>query len=304
MGDFHGLPTRGLENEYLHLEFLADAGPRIVRLALAGSSENLFAELPHKKIETDGTSIMRGSLPRAEDALSHGDFFLRGGHRLWHSPEAMPRTYLPDNAGVTVEEIDGGVRLRQPTEAMTGITKSIEIRLDPQRAAATITHRLQNDGARVVECAPWAITMLPLGGVAILPQTVSAIDAQGLLPNRNLVLWQYTRVNDARLELNDATIRVHARAELPPCKIGYFNRRGWIAYWRAGVLFVKRFEPQLDQPHPDFNCNAEVYCNGEFIELETLAPLTRMAPGQSALHVEMWELHSRVNLDSANELMR
>lgn len=285
--DFYGLPTRIIENQHLRLEFLADAGPRIVRLSFAGSSENFFVELPHKKIETP-----------------LGDFFLRGGHRLWHSPEAMPRTYLPDNAGVIVEDFDGGVRLRQPTEALTGITKSIEIRLDPRRAAATITHRLQNDGAHAVEFAPWAITMLPLGGVAVLPQTIGAIDAHGLLPNRNLVLWQYTRVNDARLELNDDAMRVHARADLPPCKIGYFNRRGWIAYWRAGLLFVKRFAPQIDQMHADFNCNAEVYCNDEFIELETLAPLTWMAPGQSATHVETWELHSGVNLNSLNELMK
>jgi hypothetical protein len=285
--DFYGLSTRTIENQHLRLEFLADAGPRIVRLSLAGSRENIFAELPHKKIET-----------------ACGDYFLRGGHRLWHSPEAMPRTYLPDNAGVTIEPIDGGVRLQQPTEALTGITKSIEIHLDQKHPVATITHRLQNDGAEMVEFAPWAITMLPLGGVAFLPQTMGAIDAHSLLPNRNLVLWAYTRVNDARLELNDDTIRIHARADLPPCKIGYFNRRGWIAYWRNNTLFVKRFTPKIDQAHPDYNCNAEMYCNDEFIELETLAPLTRIAPGQSAAHVETWELRSGLPLDSASELMK
>ena len=273
--NFYGLPTRTVENKFLRLEFLADAGPRIVRLSLAGSSENVLAELPHKKIE-----------------IAHGDFFLRGGHRLWHSPEAMPRTYLPDNAGLRI-----GVRLRQPTEALTGITKSIEIRLDAQRAAAVITHRLQNDGARAVEFAPWAITMLPLGGVAILPQNIGAVDPPGLLPNRNLVVWPYTRIHDARLELNDDTIRIYARAELPPCKIGYFNRRGFIAYWRNNILFVKRFAPQIDQPHPDYHCNAEVYCNDEFIELETLAPLMRIEPGQLAMHIETWELYSGVGSD-------
>jgi hypothetical protein len=285
--DFFGLPTRAIENNFLRLEFLVDAGPRIVRLSLAGSSENVLAELPRKKIETP-----------------LGDYFLRGGHRLWHSPEAMPRTYLMDNAGVTIESIADGVRLRQPTESLTGITKSIEIRLDSNRPLATITHRLQNDGTETVEFAPWAITMLPLGGVAILPQNVGAIDTHSLLPNRNLVFWSYTRVNDARLELNDDAIRVRARADLPPCKIGYFNRRGWIAYWRNNILFVKRFTPQIAQAHPDYNCNAEMYCNDEFIELETLAPLARIAPGQSAAHVETWELRSGVTLDSVSELMK
>jgi hypothetical protein len=275
--DFYGLPTQTIGNHHLQLEFLADAGPRIVRLSLAGARENLFAELPRKKIETP-----------------HGDYFLRGGHRLWHSPEAMPRTYLPDNAGVTIQPVEGGVRLWQPTEALTGITKNIELRLDPKRAVATITHRLLNDGAETVEFAPWAITMLPLGGTAILPQTVGAIDEAGLLPNRNLVVWPYTRIADARLELGDDLIQIQAHAALPALKIGCMNRHGWLAYLRNGTLFVKRFKPQPDRAHPDFDCNTEIYCNDEFIELETLGPLTRLQPGQSVSHVETWEVYSGV----------
>jgi hypothetical protein len=41
-GDFYGLPTRIISNQHLWLEFLAGAGPRIVRLSLAGSDENLL----------------------------------------------------------------------------------------------------------------------------------------------------------------------------------------------------------------------------------------------------------------------
>lgn len=38
--DFYGLPTRVLDNGYLRLEYLVGAGPRLVRLFLAGSEEN------------------------------------------------------------------------------------------------------------------------------------------------------------------------------------------------------------------------------------------------------------------------
>lgn len=124
------------------------------------------------------------------------------------------------------------------------------------------------------------------------------MDEHGFLPNRHLVLWQYTRIRDPRLELGNEFIRVHARAQLPPCKIGYLNRAGWIAYWRAGDLFVKRFAPHADQPHVDFNCNAEVYCNDEFVELETLAPLVQLEPGQSVTHDEHWEFYPGVALES------
>jgi hypothetical protein len=279
--DFYGLRTRAVENEHLRVEFLAEAGPRLVRLFRRGSSENWLAEVPQKKVSTP-----------------YGDYFFRGGHRLWCAPERMPETYLPDHAGLTVEELPDGIRLCQPVEPWTGMRKSITIRLDPCRAALALTHRIENTAAAPVELAPWAITMLKLGGAAILPQPMGAVDAPGFLPNRHLVLWAYTRIDDPRLELSDAFIRVHARAELPACKIGYLNRAGWIAYGRDGVWFVKRFAPQTDQPHVDFNCNVEVYCNDEFIELETLAPLVRLEPGQSVTHDETWELHGGVELES------
>ena len=44
--DFHGLPTRSLENNHLRVDYLLEAGPRLVRLILAGSSANLLAEVP------------------------------------------------------------------------------------------------------------------------------------------------------------------------------------------------------------------------------------------------------------------
>ena len=44
-GDFYGEETLVLENEHLLVEVLATAGPRIVRLQLAGSGENLFGEV-------------------------------------------------------------------------------------------------------------------------------------------------------------------------------------------------------------------------------------------------------------------
>jgi hypothetical protein len=286
MTPFYGLPTRSIENKNLRLEFLANAGPRLVRLFAFGSKENLLAEVPTLKHPT-----------------AHGDFFFRGGHRLWHAPESLARTYMPDNDRLVVQELAEGVRLTQPAEPETGITKSVEIHLDPEHPIVTLIHTLQNDGAESVELAPWAITQLKLGGVAILPQQRKPLDKDGLLPNRSLALWTYTRLHDSRLELRDEYIAIHARPELPPCKVGYLNREGWLAYQLNDVLFIKRFQPIVEATHPDFNCNAEVYCGDKFIELETLAPLVCLAPGQAATHQEVWEVR-RVGEESVEELIR
>ncbi len=274
--DFYGLPTRVLENGHLRLEYLAQAGPRIVRLFVAGSQDNLLAELPSFSMDTPS-----------------GPYFIRGGHRLWHSPEAFPRSYLPDNDGLIVEEIADGVRLVQPIEPASGIRKSIEIRLASGQASATLTHELKNEGVWPIELAPWAITQLRLGGVAILPQQEGPLDAAGLLANRQIVLWPYTRWSDPRLQPGDDLVLIRAQStrSVPPCKIGYLNRHGWSAYLIGGTLFVKRFEASVDRPHPDFGCNAEVYCCDQFIEVESIGPLVTLEPGASTRHIETWELY-------------
>ena len=55
--DFHGLPTRSLANDHLTLDYLAEAGPRIVRLFLAGSHTNLLAESPDMSWDTPPAPI-------------------------------------------------------------------------------------------------------------------------------------------------------------------------------------------------------------------------------------------------------
>ncbi len=278
MGDFHGEPTRVLENQSIQLEYLANSA-RIVRFSLKGKN-NLFADLPKPPLRTP-----------------YGDFKFRGGHRVWHSPEAIPRTYMPDNEGAEINEIPNGVRISMPTEPWTNIAKAIEIEINPDQPQVILRHELRNDGAWAAEFAPWALTMLRLGGVGIFPQPTGNTDESGLLSNRHLELWPYTRLNDPRLTLRDDFSLIHATPSLPAVKIGYLNTHGWMAYWLDGVLFVKRFNLQPGASYPDHGCNAETYCNDEFIELETLGPLAQVEPGESILHSETWEVYTELRSD-------
>jgi hypothetical protein len=275
--EFNGWPTRILENRFLRLEYLTDA-PRIVRFAPAGKP-NLFADLGKEMVATE-----------------HGDFYFRGGHRLWHAPEAMPRTYVPDNEGARVSDIPGGVRIDQPVEAWTNISKSLEIRLNPDQPQVIVRHELRNDGPWAVELAPWALTMFRQGGVAIFPQPVGNTDPAGLLANRQLVIWPYTQLgSDPRLVLRDDCILIRATPSLPPVKIGYFNPHGWEGYWLDGTLFVKRFDSPAGASFPDGGCNTETYCNHKFIELETLGALASLAPGATTVHTETWEIYDSLD---------
>jgi hypothetical protein len=284
---FYGQKTELIENDHLRLEYLLNAGPRLVRLSLAGSDDNLLAEVPEKTYETP-----------------YGVFHVYGGHRLWHAPEAFPRTYHPDNDGFAVEKLIDGARLTGGLELGTGLRKRIELHLAADHPGLILDHSISNEGAWAVELAPWAITMLRLGGWLVLPQQVGPLDPAGLLPNRQLVLWPYASWNDPRLKLYDDFVCLQAQAQLPPLKIGAFNRAGWVAYLRNGVLFRKRFTPQPDLPHVDFGCNVESYNNDQFIEMETLGPLARIEPGGTISHREEWEFTSGMPKVTSFESLR
>jgi hypothetical protein len=268
------LEKRILKNGFLELEYLTGS-LRISGLTPAGKT-NLLADL--------------GDL--APVPTPYGDFYFRGGHRLWHAPESMPRTYIPDPGELKITELTNGVFLEERIEPGTGIRKQIEILLDPGSPTVRLTHTMVNEGLWPVELAPWAITQLRLGGTAILPMPAGDADPAGLLPNRQFSLWPYTRIDDPRLRLDDRIILFIAHALLPPFKIGYFNPHGWLAYWLDGVLFRKTFEIRESVAHPDNNSNAELYCNDRFVELETLGLLTTLQPNESITHLETWEIFS------------
>ncbi len=285
MTDFHGEPTRVLENRYLQLEYLANSA-RIVRLSPIGKS-NLFADLGLTSTQTP-----------------FGDFYFRGGHRLWHAPEAMPRSYMPDNEGAAVSDIHNGIRIEMPPEPWTHIAKSIEIQLNPDQPQVILHHELRNEGAWPVELAPWAVTMFRLGGIGIFPQPTGNADDAGLLSNRQFSLWPYTRIEDPRLTLRDDFLLVRASPSLPPIKIGYYNSQGWLGYWLDGIMFVKRFDALDGTQYPDHVCNSEIYCNDQFVELESLGPLQLVRPGQTVFHSEFWEVYRSLDVPFIPEHIR
>jgi len=271
---FLGQECVSLENETLKLLVTQSIGPRILSLQFS-DGENLLAELPDFVTECPGT----------------GTFHFYGGHRLWHAPEEPARTYLPDDSAVEISTFQNGLKATQQTEPKTGLQKSIEIQLAADSAQVVLTHRITNHGLWDVTCAPWAITQLKTGGTAIFPQI--KIDT-GVLPNRTLMLWPYTDMTSPNVYWGSNYILVQANMT-SPFKIGFPNPRGWQAYWLNGTLFVKHAEYNAHAEYYDFGSSSECYCNDKFIELETVAPITTIAPGATATHVETWNLYKDID---------
>jgi hypothetical protein len=241
--------------------------------------ENLFAVLPNEPLDYPGEGI----------------FYLYGGHRLWYAPEDPHRTYIPDNEPVEVANVPGGIRVTQPVEEKTGICKSMTITLPDENALVVVDHCLKNLGRMPFELAPWAITKLKTGGVAILPQVSATVDEHGVLPNRRIVLWPYTQVNSSHITWGDRFIFVQANMQEGALKLGFPNPLGWLGYVLGNTLFVKGVEYQSDEFYYDQGSSSECYCNPRLLELETLGPRTCISPGEAVTHRETWSLFTPID---------
>jgi hypothetical protein len=260
-----------MKNSTLRLLVTVNVGPRILQLQSVGG-ENLLAVLPEA----------------AELTPSGQTYRFHGGHRLWHAPEDPERSYVPDDVPVLVAPLSTHtVQFAAPVEALTGIQKTMRITLPDDSSTVIIDHILANQSAEAAVLAPWAITQLRPGGFGILPL---AQEATGLLPNRRLALWPYTEITSPYIRWDDRYLFIDANMTGGKLKVGWNNPRGWLGYWRDGLLFVKKAAYQAEATYFDFGSSSECYTDPRFLELETLGPRVILPPGESVSHRETWQI--------------
>lgn len=265
-----------LANREVELIVTADVGPRVLRFAFQGGP-NVFAEIPGQ-----------------QGGTGEKEWMIRGGHRLWVAPEEKPATYEPDNDPVAVTEIPHGVRTDQKPGPITRVAKRMEITLAPDRREVRILHTLTNRGRKPVLLAPWALTVMAPGGMAIIPLPKKISHAERLTHNQEWSLWGYTDLSDPRWTLGSRYLFFRQDRNRGPNKLGIAHREGWVAYQLEDLVFIKYFQRIEGKRYPDGGVNFETFSNEQMLELESLGPLMRLAPGRSVKHEERWTLHRGV----------
>jgi hypothetical protein len=270
--EYRGGAALTLATRALELTVTTSVGPRVVSFRPApGRRRNVFLEIP------------------ASEPRYHG-LFLRGGHRLWHAPEHIVRTYQPDDDPLAVKRLAAGVALTAPTEAKTGLQKAMTIELRGERTVK-VTHTLTNRGLWAAECAAWPVTMLRGGGYGVIPLPPKGSHEDGdLLPAYALVPWSYTDLSLPLWNLRRDFIGIDVAKAKQAQKLGLTSYPGWSACWLEGVTFVK-YAPVLPATrYPDLGSAFETFTNGAMLEFETLGPLVSLRPGQKTTQVEYWTL--------------
>jgi hypothetical protein len=279
--DYKGWPNSyRISNGEVELVITSDIGPRIMRYAFPGG-QNVFKEFAE-------------GLGKSGEAK----WQLRGGHRIWVAPEDAVRTYAPDNGPVHIT-IQGDVLVAtEPVEALTGFEKQITVKLAARGTGVEVLHRIRNTNKMKVEMAPWALSMMAQGGVGIHGFPPRGRHPEMLAPTNPLVMFAFTDLSDKRWQFTKKylILRQDANNHGQPQKLGSFNQHTWSAYLLGSDLFIKHYEAEPTRTYPDMGASFETFTNAEFLEQETLGPLTRLAPGESVEHIERWTLHKNVHI--------
>ncbi|HEY0615163.1 MAG TPA: hypothetical protein VGC96_11000 [Candidatus Elarobacter sp.] len=265
--------TIRLTNGVVELRVPAAFGPRVMHYGFV-----------------DGPNVF-GDAAAAQRETPHGMWRAYGGHRLWAAPERFPETYTVDDRPPAIEHTGLRLLARRARDPQTGLVAGIELQLDPDGTGVRVTHELANEGRSPQRLAAWGLTVVAAGGTALIPNPEFRPQREALLPARAMVLWRYTDLSDPRFVFGPSFVRLRCDPERPtPNKIGVACERGWFAYLTGGTAFVVRTAYDAAADYPDRDCSVEVYTEGGFCEVETLAPLTTLAPGEVTRHVERWSL--------------
>ena len=275
-----------LWNDNVEIVVTTDIGPRIIAYRFRGR-ENILAELGEKP-----------AIPS-----EFGVFHVWGGHRLWHAPENMPRSYVPDDSPVSFElQGDNCIRVWSKPERGVLIEKEMCISLAAEGTRVTIEHKLTNRGYWPVELAAWGLTVMRGGGMTIVPNEPYLPHSMKLTPARPMVLWNYTNLSDKRWIFGNRYTRLMCDESIDyPQKAGFANKQGWAGYLQGSTLFVKRFGYQEGLEYPDYGCNFETFTSGSFMEVESLGPLVKLETGATTIHEERWFLFDNVKAEDSDD---
>ena len=271
--EYKGTPCLLLSNAVVEMLVSTAFGPRVLVYGFAGGQN--FFRVFDDQIRNANTN----------------EWQIYGGHRLWLAPEAHPRSYYPDNGPIEYRQRNDTVAFIAPIETDTGCQKIIDITLQADSSTVILNHHIVNHNVWDIELSAWGLSVMNIGGRAIIPHEDFRPHPDYLAPARSLVLWHFTDMSDPRFTWGRKYIQMaQDSGRTEKIKIGVYNTKGREAYILHDEVFIKQHAFIGGATYPDMGCNAEFFTNSEFLEMESLSPLTMVPPGGEIQHTEVWSL--------------
>ena len=269
-----------ITNGYLTLIISLEFGPRVLSFHSV-DADNIFLEDEEGKLFI--TSKETVSIYGEENI-----FYLKGGHRMWVSPETW-YTYYPDNDKVHYDIIGDRLIIHQPHQNINDLKQTMEIEFK-EKNLVQVKQIVKNTDNIPKLISPWSITVMKGPGLEIIPMPK---EDMGFLPQRHISIWAYgAKANDPRAYFGDRYASLYFEKDnFEPFKVGFRVTDNFALYMADKSVFVKRFIYDKNITYPDNNVNYETYTNGKILEMETVGELNEIFPEETTEHIELWSIH-------------
>lgn len=264
-----------LDNGTIEVGIPLEYGLRISHFSFCGE-QNVFFEQPKEMT----------------DLTTEKGWKVRGGHRLWLAPESE-KVYFPDNEPISYlflkddsEQRKDQIEIVQKEDPWLKVRKSMRISFVGDREVE-VTNRVENTGEEELYCSLWAIQAMAPGGTEEIP---FALRDGGMDHWHRVSMWDYTSLGDPRVEYRRDGITLTHQPLEEKYKIGVGHPIGPVTYKNQGVTFVKKFVVESERLYPDGDVSFETFMCKHMVEIESLSPMKRVAPGEYMEYRERWEL--------------
>lgn len=221
-----------------------------------------------------------------EPNMSTDQFQNFGGSKLWVAPQTAwgrdwPPTHAAVDRGACTSSFapDGTLRVSGMACPVAGVRMDRRLTLEPDTPVLHLEYTMQNTTTSNVAWGIWQIIQVQPGGRVLIPAP------------KGTRVWNSKEEDYLRhwKRAGDVLVLHHTDQN---GKIGAISPEGWVAYEKDGEVLVLSFPADVSAEYPDGHGSHEVYSNSGYIELEHVAPLAHLAPGETATTSERWILFS------------
>jgi len=224
-----------------------------------------------------------------------GPNFFFGGCQFDVGPELdYPPRHQPLWSGRYRAETLGplSVRLTSAKDEATGLQLVKTVELDPSGAGVLLRQKMINVSSKPVAYCHWDRTMTSAAYGFFLLNPQSRFPARWSMRRGKHGTYSYDGKSPAspRVKIvGDLLVTVPGKKME---KVAADNVAGWIAGFRAGWLYVKRFPITPDGDYADGGNSVEIWVDaaGTRTEIEPLSPKVKLQPGESYSFSETWDL--------------
>ena len=230
-----------------------------------------------------------------DDARAKDQWANFGGDKVWPALQAIWPRFVPSGGGWPPDRIIDGqpwtvldqsdrhvtIQSRINPDLNAKVTRRIELVAD--QPAVRITNTLERVGPSVLPVMIWTVSNVPHPDYTLM---ALAADRPANERDHPFVRFSNKKDIDNRVEILDGAVRFNVTTERS-------LKTGTLGPWVAGVwpdtIFAQytTFDPAGS--YPDRSCS-QVYCDGNYVELELLSPQRHLQPGESMTLDVTWRL--------------